>query len=115
MNSSELPKASHEKDLGITIIYDLKPIKHCSANKLSFIGRTFGYKYEKVTFTLFNALVRLLEYCTRLWLPYYKKDTDKLERIQRKVTKIIPRLRNKPYEERLKELTVYPNVGYKGT
>ena len=30
-----------------------------------------------------------------------------MERIQRKVTKIIPRLRNMPYEERLKELNLF--------
>ena len=33
-----------------------------------------------------------------------KKDIDTLERIQRKVTKMIPRLRSKPYKEQLKEL-----------
>ena len=32
---------------------------------------------------------------------------DKLERVQRSITKINPRLKNKPYEERLKELNLY--------
>ena len=32
---------------------------------------------------------------------------DELERIQRKVIKMIPKLRNKPYEERLKELNLF--------
>ena len=114
MNGSDLSKVTHEKDLGITISTDLKPSKHCSdvvktANKLvGFIGRTFEFKSEKVILTLFNALVRPhLEYCVQFWSPYYRKDIDKLERVQRRVTKMIPRLRNKPYEERLKELNLF--------
>ena len=43
----------------------------------------------------------------QFWSPYYRKDIDKLERVQRRVTKMIPRLRNKSYEERLKELNLF--------
>ena len=49
-------KVSHDKDLGVTISNDLKPIKHCSdivktANKLvGSIGRTFEYKSDKKLF-----------------------------------------------------------------
>ena len=35
------------------------------------------------------------------WRPYSKKDTDKLERIQRRTTKMIPELRDLRYESRL--------------
>ena len=65
MNGSELSKVNHEKDLGITISNDLKPGKYCSgvikkANKLvSFIGRAFEYKSEKVILTLYNTLIYL--------------------------------------------------------
>ena len=113
MNDSELSKVNHEKNLGITISNDLKPGKHCSdikkANKLvGFIGRTFEYKSEKVILTLYNALVRPhLEYCIQFWSPYYRKDINKLERIQRRITKMIPRLRNKSYEDRLKQLNLF--------
>ena len=103
-----------EKDLGIMISDDLKPSNQCSkvvktANKLvGFIGRTFEHKSEKVILTLYNSLVRpLLEYCIQFWSPYYRKDIDKLERVQRRVTKMIPRLRCKPYEQRLQELNLF--------
>ena len=63
---------------------------------------------KKIILTLYNSLVRPhFEYCVQFWSPYYRKDIDKLERVQRKVTKMIPRVRNKPYEERLKELNLF--------
>ena len=37
------------------------------------------------------------------WRPYRKKDIDKLERIQRRATKMIPDLRNLSNESRLLE------------
>ena len=48
-----------------------------------------------------------LEYNVPFWSPYYKKDIEKLEKIQRRLTKLIPRLRNKFYDERLKELNLF--------
>ncbi len=103
-----------KKKLGVIICNDLKPGKYCmevvkTANKsVGFIGRTFEFKSEKVVRTLFNALVRPhLEYCVQFWSPYYRKDIDKLERVQRRATKLIPRLRNMSYEERLKELNLF--------
>ena len=36
-----------------------------------------------------------------------QRDIDKLEGVQQRVTKLIPRLRNKPYEERLSELNLF--------
>ena len=35
------------------------------------------------------------------WTLYYKKDIDKLERMQRRATKMIPELRDLSYESRL--------------
>ena len=114
MNGVELLVTNTETDLGVMISDDLKPSNQCSkvvktANKLvGFIGRTFEHKSEKVILTLYNSLVRpLLEYCIQFWSPYYRKDIDKLERVQRRVTKMIPRLRCKPYEQRLQELNLF--------
>ena len=67
---------------------------------------------EPQTFS-FGTKVNLYLYCIttvfQFWSPYYKKKKDiiKLERIQRRVTKMILRLRNKPYEEQLSELNLF--------
>ena len=110
----QLAKVDHEKDLGVVISSDLKPSKQCSevvktANKLTgFIGKSFEFKAEEIILNLYSALVRThLEYCVQCWSPYYKEDIEKLEGVQRRVTKLIPRLRNKPYEERLRELNLF--------
>ena len=42
-----------------------------------------------------------LEYCIQAWWPYRKTDIDKLERIQRRATKMISELRDLSYESRL--------------
>ena len=42
-----------------------------------------------------------LEYCIQAWRPHRKKDIDKLERIQRRATKMNPQLRYLSYESRL--------------
>ena len=44
-----------------------------------------------------------LEHCIQTRRPYRKKDIDMLERVQRRATKMIQKLRNISYEMRLKE------------
>lgn len=114
MNGVEMSVINSETDLGFMISDDLKPSNQCSkvvktANKLvGFTGRTFEHKWEEVILTLYNSLVRpLLEYCVQFWSPYYRKDIDKLERVQSRVTKMILRLRCKPYEDRLQERNLF--------
>ena len=49
------------------------------------------YKEKQLIVPSYKAIVRShLEYCIQAWRPYRKKDIDKLERIQRRATKIIP-------------------------
>ena len=97
-----------KKDLGVTFSADMKVSEQCriAASKgnqvLGLIRRTITYKEKQLIVFLFKAIVRPhLEYCIQAWKPYRKKDTDKLERIQRRATKIIPELRDLSYESHL--------------
>ena len=115
LDGRQLENTEKENDLGVTITSNLKPSQQCSevvkkANKLvGFIGRSIEYKSKATIVTLYNSLVRpIMEYCVQAWCPYYQKDIAKLERVQRRVTKMIPSLRNKTYEDRLKELDLFP-------
>ena len=69
---------------------------------LGLIRRTIMYKEKQLIVPLYKVIVRPhLEYCIQTWRPYRKKDIDKLERIQRRATKMIPELRDFSYESRL--------------
>ena len=76
---------------------------------LGFINRSLTYKNEQNVIKLYKSIVRPhLEYSVQAWSPYLKKDIIKLERIQRRATKMIPNLRHIPYEERLEKTKLFP-------
>ena len=110
MGGTVLNTTVKEKDLGITISADMKVSEQCgiAAAKgnqiLGLIRRNIVYKEKELIIPLYKTIVRPhLEYCIQAWRPYRKKDIYMLERVQRRATKMIQKLRNISYEMRLKE------------
>ena len=67
-------------------------------------NQILGLIRRKLIIPLYKTIVRPhLEYCIQAWRPYRKKDIDMLERVQRRATKTIPKLRNISYEMLLTE------------
>jgi len=48
-----------------------------------------------------------LESCIQLWSPQHRKDTDLLERVQRRATKIIRGMEHLSCEESLREVGLF--------
>ena len=106
-----IENSDSERDLGILLQSDLKWDNHISniIHRANFIlGKLKNSftNWDARTFKLlFTSFVRpLLEYGSVAWCPYKKQDIKRLEKVQRRATKLVPSIRNKSYEDRLKSL-----------
>ena len=53
-----------------------------------------------------------LEYANQVWAPLWKKDIKLIENVQRRATRMVPGMKEKNYEERLRELKL-PTLAYR--
>ena len=114
LNNNVISKSDCEKDLGVIVSKDLKPRQQCisarnKANRiLGFISRSVSNRTTKVILQLYLALVRPhLDYAVQFWCPYYRMDIDSIEKVQRRMTKMICEVRGLLYENRLKRLNLH--------
>ena len=110
----DLCEVNSEKDLGLWVTSSLKPSLQCdkaAANAtriLAMLKGTFSFMSKELFVFLYKTNVRPhLEYCVQLWSPYYVRDIDNLERVQRHATKLVNEFTKLPYENRLKKLGIY--------
>ncbi|KAL8623737.1 hypothetical protein ACOMHN_040083 [Nucella lapillus] len=103
-----LEEHEHEKDLGVHVNNKLCFKEHVAkstakANKIvGIIRRTFDYLSNDLFAQLYKSLVRpILEYGHSVWQPHHKTHCSEVEDVQRRATKLLAPLRDKPYPERL--------------
>ena len=111
LNNHQLEASRSEKDLGVHVDDDLKFHVHtASATKkanqiLGAIKKSYQTRDATTMKMLYIAMVRPhLEYGNAIWGPFYQGDIKMVEAVQHRATTLIPHLRDKPYEERLKAL-----------
>lgn len=101
------------KDLGIAMSSNLAWSEHVNtavnkANRLlGLITRTVGTSNTEIFSMLYKTLVRpVIEYATPLWSPYLVKDTEAIEKIQRRGSRIALKQKRgeMSYEDRCKLL-----------
>ena len=108
-----------EKDLGLAVDTRLTFEKHISdkvnkANQMmGLVRRSFIFMDHDNFRWLYKAIVRPhLEYINSVWSPMRKKDINTIENVQRRVTKMIPGLKDLNYPQRLRALKL-PTLVYR--
>ena len=78
------------------------------ANRLlGMIRRAFVYMDEIIFLFLYKGLIRpILEYGVVIWNPQKKSSIHSLESVQRRATKLVPKLKDRTYPERLRVLNL---------
>ena len=113
LGGTRLQETERERDLGVLVTNDMKAGEQvasaaAAANSMLWrIRKAFTCLDEHTLPPLYKALVRpRMEYAVQAWSPKLKKDIIKLERVQRRATKLIPSIANLTYEERLRRLNL---------
>jgi ribonuclease P/MRP protein subunit RPP40 len=75
--------------------------------------RSFEHLTPNIFVTIYKTIIRPhLEYANVIWRPYFRKDINNMEKVQRRATKCVPILSDLSYEERLKILKL-PTLEYR--
>ena len=106
-----LKNIEEEKDIGVLISDTLKPSAQCTraAKKangvLGQMSRSVHYRDRNVWIKLYKVFIRPhLEFLVQAWCPWYKKDIDILEAVQKRAVDMVVGLRSLNYEDKLKEI-----------
>ena len=119
MNDHRLEAVRFERGLGVIVDDELKFHMHTAtatkkANQiLGIVKKSYQIRDAVTISTLYKPMVRPhLEYANSIWRPFYKGDIKKVEAVKYRATKLIPELKDKPYDDRLKTLQL-PSLTYR--
>ena len=110
MNGLELSVTEEERDLGVWTESTLKPTLQCTkaannANRvLGMILKTFHYRTKQSLIPLYKSLVRpKMEFGVAAWNPWYERDIECLEKVQKRLIRSLSNVRGETYEEKLED------------
>jgi len=108
IDNHTLPVVKSVTDRGVTYDTKLKFDLHIdkiyakASSRAKLILKCFNTRSAAVLLKAFCTFVRpILEYASVIWSPYYKRDIEKLESVQRMFTKRMSGLYRKSYCQRL--------------
>lgn len=111
LNGVQVRKDKSARDLGVTITSDLKWEVHIAeivkkANKVIYmIKKTFKKLSINMFLKIYKVYIRpIVEYCHVVWSPYFVKDIEKIEQVQRRASKLPNILRLEDYPTRIQKL-----------
>ena len=111
IDGEELEHVFEEKDLGVTVDYELTFEQHIShivkkANAImGLIRRSFTFLDQHLFRKLFITFVRPhLEYAQAVWAPYLAKHVNMVENVQKRATRLVDGLHDVEYSDRLQLL-----------
>ena len=119
LNGIKIDSVKSHKDLGILFNHQLKFHLHTTdvtakADRLlELIRKSFDYLDPDMLVKLFVTVVcPTLEYCNLVWEPLFVLHQRKIQKIQRRATRLLSPIRDRPYGERLSILQL-PSSAYR--
>ena len=110
MKGIPIAEIDSEKDLGVWFDSSMKPSLQCeqaakNAHRiLSLIGKTFHYRTKNTLVPLYMSLARpKLEFAVAAWSPWLEKDIECLEKVQRRLIRMLSNVRGSTYDEKLRD------------
>ena len=108
MDGVMIAETEAERDLGVWFDTTLKPSLQCEiaakeANKvLGLIGRSFHFRTRQTLVTLYKTVARpKLEFSVAAWSPWLEKDVECLEKVQRRLVRMLSNIKGDSYESKL--------------